>query len=126
LNAIKVVQAFGQEDTEISNYDKYLGRAKSTGVRTHMKTGLAVAGFFFVMFGYYAYAFFTGSFLITKQIDNSNSGKIYTSGDILSCFFGIVFGVFSLGMATPNIKAITEGRVAGKIAYDIIDRKPKI
>jgi len=29
-------------------------------------------------------------------------------------------------MATPNIKAITEGKVAGKIAYDVIDRKPKI
>jgi ATP-binding cassette subfamily B (MDR/TAP) protein 1 len=29
-------------------------------------------------------------------------------------------------MATPNIKAITEGKVAGKVAYDIIDRTPKI
>jgi ATP-binding cassette subfamily B (MDR/TAP) protein 1 len=51
---------------------------------------------------------------------------VYTSGDILACFFGVVFGVFSLGMATPNIKAITEGRVAGKVAYDIIERVPKI
>jgi hypothetical protein len=29
-------------------------------------------------------------------------------------------------MATPNIKAVTEGRVAGKLAFDIIDRKPAI
>jgi len=29
-------------------------------------------------------------------------------------------------MATPNIKAISEGKVAGKIAYDVIDRVPKI
>jgi ABC-type bacteriocin/lantibiotic exporter with double-glycine peptidase domain len=28
-------------------------------------------------------------------------------------------------MATPNIKAITEGKIAGKIAYDLIDRVPK-
>ncbi len=27
LNAIRVVQAFGQEQVEISNYGKYLGRA---------------------------------------------------------------------------------------------------
>lgn len=32
----------------------------------------------------------------------------------------------SLGMATPNIKAIAEGKVAGKMAFDIIDRIPKI
>ena len=31
-----------------------------------------------------------------------------------------------MGMATPNIKAVTEGRVAGKMAFDIIDRKPTI
>ena len=47
-------------------------------------------------------------------------------GDILACFFGIVFGVMSLGMASPNIKAVTEGRVAGKMAFDVIDRKPLI
>ncbi len=29
-------------------------------------------------------------------------------------------------MATPNIKAVTEGRVAGKVAYDVIDRTPRI
>jgi hypothetical protein len=32
----------------------------------------------------------------------------------------------SIGMATPNIKAVAEGKVAGKLAYDIIERKPKI
>ena len=108
----------------MANYEKYLGRARTTGVKTHMKSSLALAGFFFVMFAYYAYAFYTGSWLVYKQVNNSNSDKIYSAGDIMSCFFGVVFGVFSLGMATPNIKAVTEGRVAGKMAYEIIDRKP--
>lgn len=44
----------------------------------------------------------------------------------MSCFFGVVFGLFSLGAAQPNLKAVVEGRVAGKLAYDIINRKPKI
>ena len=44
----------------------------------------------------------------------------------MSCFFGIVFGMFSIGMATPNMKAVIEGRAAGKMAFDIIDRKPTI
>jgi ABC-type multidrug transport system fused ATPase/permease subunit len=29
-------------------------------------------------------------------------------------------------MASPNIKAVTEGRVAGKMAYEVIERDPKI
>lgn len=42
----------------------------------------------------------------------------------MSCFLGIVYGMFALGLATPNFKAITEGKIAGKLAYEIIDRKP--
>ena len=91
-----------------------------------MKSAFSVGFLFFVLFGYYAYAFYTGSYLITEQVKNWNSGKTYTSGDILSCFFGIMFGVFSLGMASPNIKAVTEGRVAGKQAYKVIERTPRI
>lgn len=34
--------------------------------------------------------------------------------------------MFSVGMASPNLKAVAEGKVAGKMAFDIIDRKPAI
>jgi len=34
--------------------------------------------------------------------------------------------MFSVGMATPNLKAVAEGRVAGKMAFDVIDREPAI
>ena len=126
LNAIRVVQAFGQERIEVRNYERHLNRARETGVRTHLKSALALASFMFVIFGYYAYGFYTGSYLITGEVINSNSGKIYNIGDILSCFYGIVFGVMSLGMAAPQLKSITEGQVAGKMAYDIIERVPQI
>lgn len=110
----------------MKNYDKYLDRARVIGIKTHFKTALTIGAFFFVMFGYYAYAFYTGSWLVTKGVINSRTKLPYNAGDILSCFFGIVFGVFSLGAATPSIKAITEGRVAGKMAFDTIDRRPHI
>ena len=44
----------------------------------------------------------------------------------MSCFLGIVYGMFSLGLAASNIQALTEGRVAGKMAFDVIDRIPAI
>jgi len=64
--------------------------------------------------------------MITEIVWNWNMDRIYTSGDILACFLGIVYGVFSLGLAAPNFKSLAEGRVAGKAAYDIIDRLPEI
>jgi len=126
LNAIRVVFAFGQEETEIRNYEKYLNRAKKTGIKTHLMGALAIGGFFLSLYGYYSYSFYVGSFMVTKQVTNVNSGVAYTSGDIMACFLGVIYGIFSLGLATPNFKALSEGQVAGKYAYDIIERKPAI
>ena len=50
-----------------------------------------------------------GSVWIYHRIYNQTYDRIYTAGDVLSVFFGIVFGMFSMGMATPNIKAVSEG-----------------
>lgn len=126
LNAIRVVVAYGQEMKEVHNYGKYLNRAKEAGVRTHCKGSLAIALFFASIFGTYAYAFYMGSVWIYKGFSNDAFNRVYSAGDILSCFFGVVFGMFSVGMATPNIKAVAEGKVAGKMAFDIINRKPTI
>ena len=121
-----MVFAFGREDTEIKNYEKYLARAHKTGIKTHLTGSLAIGGFFLTLYGYYSYSFFIGSYMVTDKIINDNSGNLYTSGDIMACFLGLVYGIFSLGLATPNFKALTEGRVAGKMAYDIIERRPQI
>ena len=40
--------------------------------------------------------------------------------------FCVVFGAMQLGGAAPAIAAISQGRVAAKLAYDVIDRKPKV
>ncbi len=80
----------------------------------------------FSMFGTYAYSFFMGSIWIYYEIRNDTFNRNYTAGDVLSCFFGVVFGMFSVGMAAPNIKSVAEGTAAGKMVYDIIDRKPDI
>jgi len=82
--------------------------------------------FFASIFGTYSFAFYMGSVWIEKDIYNNTYQRPYKAGEILSCFFGVIFGMFSLGIATPNIKAVIEGRVAGKMAFDIIERKPKI
>lgn len=87
-----------------------------------MLGALAIGGFFLVLYGFYTFAFYVGSYMVTNKVINTNSGDIYSSGDIMACFLGLVYGVFSLGLATPNFKALTEGRVAGKMAYDVIER----
>lgn len=85
-----------------------------------------MALFFASIFGTYAYAFYMGSVWIYNDFWNDTFERYYSAGDILSCFFGVIFGMFSVGLAAPNIKAVAEGRVAGKFTFDIIDRVPQI
>jgi ATP-binding cassette subfamily B (MDR/TAP) protein 1 len=110
----------------VENYDKYLEEARSTGVKTHLKTSFITGLFYLLILGLNPYAYYIASWFITEQVYNGNTGKDYTSGDIFICFFGVFIGMFSVGMATPNIKAVTEGRVAGKMAFELIERKPKL
>jgi hypothetical protein len=58
---------------------------------------------------YYAYAFFIGNVLIADNAINSNTGEPYNPGEIFACLLAILYGIYSLGIAAPNIKAIVEG-----------------
>lgn len=74
---------------------------------------------------FYAYSFYWGGYLKWNEIYNFD-GKAYTGGVIITIMFSTVFGAFSLGSMAPQFKAISEGQIAGKLAYDIIDNVPKV
>ena len=76
------------------------------------------------MGGIFAYAFFFGG--LFKYEGVMNGDEEWTGGSISSVMFLVVFGSFYLLGATPHFKAVAEGRVAGKLAYDVIDHKPSV
>lgn len=83
-------------------------------------------GFMWFIFNLtYSYSFYFGGFLIWNDIEVSE-GKPYTGGVILAVIFCVVFGSLGLTGAGPAIVSISEGRVAGRLAFDIIDQKPSI
>lgn len=76
------------------------------------------------MFGFYAYAFwFAGLFRWSPDTwyINDYTDKRYTGGEAIGIMFMILFGIFQLTAIGPNVKALTEGKIAGKLAYDVID-----
>ncbi len=79
------------------NYDRHLIKARNQGIKTHLKTSLGIGSFILSIYGFYAYGFYVGSWLITKGVKNDNQGSTYATGDILGCLIGIIFGVTSFG-----------------------------
>jgi ATP-binding cassette, subfamily B (MDR/TAP), member 1 len=80
----------------------------------------------FVIYNSYAWAFYIGSVFIQKLVWNNSQNRIYSGGDILACFFGIIIGLFSLSACSNHVKAVIEGRVAAKFAFEVIERVPGI
>lgn len=78
------------------------------------------------IYGAYAYAFWIGGVWIEKKYYNHILGRNYEGGDILAVFWGILFGFFALSGITPHAKNVSEGKVAGKFTYDVIERNPLI
>ena len=124
LSAIKVVHTYGQELLEMTNYNKYLSRAKVIGIQQVYKKAIGTCMLFLMIFGFYGYSFFWGGYL--RYNDIKNGDKEYTGGVIIAIMFSVVFGAFGLGGAGPHIASIAEGRIAGKLAFSVIDHKPAI
>lgn len=74
----------------------------------------------------YAYAFFFGALFIYHRMENPVYGRTYTGGDVIACFFGVIFGMFSLGLIGPNLEALAGAKASAAIANKILERKSEI
>jgi len=119
------VHTYGQELLEKNSYQKFLIEAKKGGdaiiTKTAMGTGI-MYGFFFCL---YAYSFYFGGLLVWQKVERL-PGEVYTGGIIIAVIFSVIFGTTTLAGATPHIAAFSEGKVAGKLAFEVIDHVPTI
>lgn len=74
----------------------------------------------------YIIAFYIGSLFIYHQVENTILNKVYSSSDIMICFFGMIFGSFSLALMGPSFTAMAEGRAAGMAAFETLNRQSQI
>lgn len=126
MSAIRVVIAFGMESKETANYCKYLERSKKASIKNHTYIALSVGLLFLFIYCAYGYAFYMGSVFVEYQVMNSAQGRPYSGGDAIGCFFAMIIGLFSLALCSNQMKAVVEGQVAAKFAFEVIDRIPPI
>ena len=89
-----------------------------------MKISIGVAGIYVCMFSFYSYTFFWGGYL--RYNDIKNGDEEYTGGRILGIMFCLLTGSFGLMGLGPNLKNITEAKVAGYLTFNFIDSKVAI
>ncbi|KAI3361034.1 hypothetical protein L3Q82_013229, partial [Scortum barcoo] len=118
LSAIRTVFAFSGQEREIKRYNKNLEDAKNMGIKKALSANIAMGFTFLMIYLSYAVAFWYGSTLILS--------KEYTIGTVLTVFFVVLIGAFTVGQTSPNIQTFASARGAAHKVYSIIDHKPNI
>ena len=81
----------------------------------------------FILFILYAFAIYIGGLFVREEWDaNGVFGDKYDGATVLTSFFGVIFGLFSIGMAMPNFALMLQARAAGSLIFAVIDREPAI
>ncbi|XP_014643710.1 PREDICTED: multidrug resistance protein 1 [Ceratotherium simum simum] len=118
LAAIRTVIAFGGQKKELERYNKNLEEAKRIGIKKAITANISIGAAFLLIYASYALAFWYGTSLVL-------SGE-YSIGKVLTVFFSVLIGAFSVGQASPSIEAFANARGAAYEVFKIIDNKPSI
>ncbi|XP_041322342.1 ATP-dependent translocase ABCB1 isoform X2 [Pyrgilauda ruficollis] len=118
LAAIRTVIAFGGQEKEIKRYHKNLEDAKRIGIRKAITANISMGAAFLLIYASYALAFWYGTTLILSDD--------YTIGKVLTVFFSVLIGAFSIGQTAPSIEAFASARGAAYAIFNIIDNEPQI
>ncbi|XP_045876169.1 ATP-dependent translocase ABCB1 isoform X5 [Meles meles] len=118
LAAIRTVIAFGGQNKELERYNKNLEEAKRIGIKKAITANISIGAAFLLIYASYALAFWYGTSLVLSHE--------YSIGQVLTVFFSVLIGAFSIGQASPSIEAFANARGAAYEIFKIIDNKPSI
>ncbi|XP_072707607.1 ATP-dependent translocase ABCB1 isoform X2 [Ciconia boyciana] len=118
LAAVRTVIAFGGQEKEIKRYHENLEDAKRIGIKKAITSNISMGAAFFLIYASYALAFWYGTTLVLTDD--------YTIGNVLTVFFSVLIGAFSIGQTAPSIEAFASARGAAYAIFNIIDNEPQI
>jgi hypothetical protein len=90
-----------------------------------MKIAASMAFMFSAMFLLYSLGYWFGSTCADPgnwHCPTSVSGKLYTTGDVITVFFAVLVGCFNLSQLSPALKKIGEGRQSAARIFAVLDR----
>ena len=123
LYNIKTVASFANFEYELRRFYEKVEVVWQIDLVNTCKLGFSVGFIIFFLNLCIFLAFIYGRTLIKKDY-NSNKGRDFTGGDVISAAFCTLMGIAGIGMIAPNIKTIQESCSAASDYFNLYDRKP--
>ena len=123
LYNIKTVASFANFEYELRRFYEKVEICWHIDLINTCKLGFSIGFIIFFLNLCIFIAFIYGRTLIRKDY-NSNKGRDFTGGDVVSAAFCTLMGIGGIGMITPNLKQIQESCSAASDYFNLYERKP--
>ena len=125
LYNIKTVASFANFEYELQRFNEKVEVVWRIDLINTCKLGFSVGFIIFFLNLCIFIAFIYGRTLIKKDY-NSNKGRDFTGGDVISAAFCTLMGIAGIGMIAPNLKTIQESCSAASDYFNLYERKPEM
>ena len=125
LYNIKTVASFANFEYELRKFNEKVELVWSIDLINACKLGFSVGFIIFFLNICIFLAFIYGRTLIGKDY-NSNKGRDFQSGDVITAAFCTLMGIAGIGLIAPNIKTIQESCSAASDYFNLYERKPEM
>ena len=125
LYNIKTVASFANFEFEIQRFNEKIEISHQIELATVCKLGFCIGFLLFFLNCSMFISLFYGRTIIGKDY-NSNKGRDFTGGDVLTVTFCTLMGVMGIGMVAPNIKIVQESCTACSDYFTLYEREPQM
>ena len=122
LYNIKTVASFANFEFEKSRFNEKIEICYQIELKTIRKLGFCIGFMMFFLNCTMFISLLYGRTLIQKDI-NSNKGRSFTGGDVITVTFCTLMGVMGIGMIAPNIKIVQESCTASSDYFTLYERE---
>ena len=122
LYNIKTVASFANFEFEMKRFNEKIEVCHQIELRTICKLGFCIGFMIFFLNCTMFISLLYGRTLIQKEY-NSNKGRNFTGGDVITVTFCTLMGVMGIGMVAPNIKMVQESCTATSDYFTLYERE---
>ena len=122
LYNIKTVASFANFEYEMNRFNEKIEVCYQIELKTICKLGFCIGFMMFFLNCTMFVSLLYGRTLIQKEF-NSNKGRNFTGGDVITVTFCTLMGVMGIGMVAPNIKIVQESCTATSDYFTLYERE---
>ena len=126
LYNIKTIVSFSNFDFEINRFNKFINLVHYFNRKSAIILGSSIGSGLFFTFSSFFVALMYSRKLIGEDIINTNSGTIFTLGDIETVLLATLISLASIGLTAPIFPIIQESAIASSDYFTLYERKPQM